>query len=275
MSDSPTQSETDRRNAEFWNELCGSHAAKVLGMTGSDRASLAKFDRWFFQFYPYVDRFIPFPALKDKDVLEVGLGYGSVSQRIAEHGARLTALDIAQGPVVGVNHRLAQCGLPGKAVQGSILDPPFPPESFDYVISIGCFHHTGNLPLAIAQTAKLLRFGGKATIMTYSATSYMRWLREPGRTWRYVLSVATGDPPPLPFETPEQYDVNSKGEAAPETVLLSKIHFKRLLRSHFRTVSVSRANAVSLYPLHALPRSFWLKTLGGSAGLDLYACAQK
>ena len=45
-----SQAEIDARNADFWNELCGSHAAKALGMTGSDRASLAKFDRWFFDF---------------------------------------------------------------------------------------------------------------------------------------------------------------------------------------------------------------------------------
>ena len=208
--------------------------------------------------------------MKDKDVLDIGLGYGSVSQRIAEYGARLTGLDIAEGPVVGVNHRLQQCGLTGKAVQGSILNPPFPPASFDYVVSIGCFHHTGNLPLAIREAARLLRPTGKATIMTYSATSYLQWLRNPARTASYVFSVAFGNPPPLPFGNPEEYDANSKGQAAPETVLLSKTHFERLLKEYFGTVQVRCANAASIYPLHGLPRPFWLKTLGRAAGLDLY-----
>ena len=60
--------------------------------------------------------------LRDRDVLEVGLGYGTVGQKIAESGARYTGLDIAQGPVDGLNHRLAQSGLPGRAIQGIDLE---------------------------------------------------------------------------------------------------------------------------------------------------------
>ena len=37
--------------------------------------------------------------MRGKKVLEVGLGYGSVAQRIAENGAVYTGLDIAEGPV--------------------------------------------------------------------------------------------------------------------------------------------------------------------------------
>ncbi len=270
-----TQDAIDARNAAFWDELCGSHAAKTLGMTGNDRASLAKFDGWFFGFYPYLDRFVPFASLKGKDVLEVGLGYGTVSQRLAESGARLTGFDIAAGPVVGLDHRLAQAGLPGQAVQGSILDAPFPDASFDYVVAIGCYHHTGNLPRALSETARLLRPGGGATIMTYSATSYLRWMRSPMRTLSYVLSVAAGDPPPLPHDKPAQYDANSSGEAAPETVLLSKTHFRRLLQRNFGSVSISSANAVSVHPLHSVPRWLWLKAFGSLAGLDLYATVSK
>ena len=265
----------DAANAAFWNELCGSQAAIALGMTGNDRDSLAKFDRWFFEYYPYLDRFIDFASVAGKDVLEVGLGYGSVSQRLAEHGAHLTALDIAEGPVAGVNHRLRQNGLTGKAVQGSILDAPFPDGSFDYVVSIGCFHHTGNLPLALSETVRLLRPGGRATIMTYSATSYLRWMRDPIRTWRYVRAVAKGDPPPLSHIDPAEYDVNSQGDAAPETVLLSKTHFRRLLERDFKIVSIASANATPVASLHFLPRRFWLSTLGTAAGLDLYACVAK
>jgi 2-polyprenyl-3-methyl-5-hydroxy-6-metoxy-1,4-benzoquinol methylase len=59
-------------------------------------------------------------------VLEVGLGYGTVSQRIAESGARYRGLDIAGGPISMVNDRLRQANLPDFAQQGSILAAPFP-----------------------------------------------------------------------------------------------------------------------------------------------------
>ena len=122
MNPGPDQSAVDAANSAFWNELCGSAAARDLGITGNDPASLKKFDEWYFEFYPYLDKFINFHSLRNREVLEVGLGYGTVGQKIAESGARYTGLDIAQGPVDGLNHRLAQRGFPGRAIQGSILN---------------------------------------------------------------------------------------------------------------------------------------------------------
>jgi len=264
MAAGQTQRDIDAQNAAFWNELCGSRAAQALGIAGNDRESLAKFDRFFFDTYPYLDRFVPFASLRGAQVLEVGLGYGSVSQRLAEHGAHLTALDIAAGPVAGVAHRLRRLSLPGGAVQGSILAAPFPDASFDYVVSIGCLHHTGDLPRAVAEIARLLRPGGRATLMSYNATSYWRWWSDPGRTCAYAWSVLFRDPPPL--DVGSIYDVDTAGQPAPETVFVSKSHFARLLSPHFRRVHVGRANVRS----QALRRPL-LALLGPVAGLDLYA----
>lgn len=267
------QRQIDAGNRDFWNELCGTEVAQVLGIVDSSPEMLARFDRYFFDLYPYLDTWIPFEQLRGKDVLEVGLGYGSVSQRLAEHGARLTALDIAERPVRGVRERLAGMGLPGSAVIGSVLAPPFRDQSFDYVVSIGCYHHTGDLPLALANTARLLRPGGRATLMTYSATSYLRWAKEPARTLRYSLAALLSAPPPLPAR--KAHDVDMSGRGAPETVLLSKTHFTRLLRQDFRRVQVWRQNAAPLPGMPAVKRTFLLKTLGPLAGLDLYAVVER
>jgi SAM-dependent methyltransferase len=116
----------DTRNAAFWDEACGSEFANIIGATGRDRGSIATFDRAFFANYPYLDRYVRFDELRGRDVLEVGLGYGSVSHRLAERGANFTGLDIARGPVDWIEHRLRLFGLPGRALQGSILAAPFP-----------------------------------------------------------------------------------------------------------------------------------------------------
>jgi hypothetical protein len=87
-----------------------------------------------------------------------------------------------------------------------------------------------------------------------------------------------GDPPPLPFaENRERgrYDSNEKGEAAPETVLLSKSHFGRMMRWHFSDVRVNTENAISLPFLHRVPRYVWIGTIGRIAGVDLYARGRK
>jgi hypothetical protein len=88
------QSDISSKNSNFWNELCGSQLAKYLGITDSSIESLKKFDDWYFGFYPYLYRHIPFEQLKNREVLEVGLGYGTVSgwQKPAQYTGGLISL---------------------------------------------------------------------------------------------------------------------------------------------------------------------------------------
>jgi 2-polyprenyl-3-methyl-5-hydroxy-6-metoxy-1,4-benzoquinol methylase len=78
-----------------------------------------------FYFYPYLFNHIPFGELQNKYVLEVGLGYGTVSKRLAESEVNYHGFDIAAGSVNMVNHRLQQNGLDVRAVQGSISELSF------------------------------------------------------------------------------------------------------------------------------------------------------
>jgi hypothetical protein len=99
-------------------------------------------------------------------------------------------------------------------------------------------------------------------------------MRDPLRTLRYLASVATGAPRPLPLLNTAEYDPNAKGDGAPVTILVSKTHFARLLRPHFREVTISRVNADSSKWLR-VPRRLLLPTLGRLAGTDLYAQVRK
>ena len=78
------QKTVSENNELFWDELCGSQFARYLGITDSTAQSLKKFDDWYFDFYPYLDQNIEFSRLSGKRVLEVGLGYVTVSQKIAD-----------------------------------------------------------------------------------------------------------------------------------------------------------------------------------------------
>ncbi len=143
------QTEVDHKNSTFWDELCGSQLAKELGIHDFSPESLKKFDDLYFGFYPYLLSFVGMNQLKDLDVLEVGLGYGSLSQKILEAGVNYTGLDIAEGPVGIVNERVVHTGGTGIAHCGSIFESGFTDNKFDRVIAIGCFHHTGNTQKAI------------------------------------------------------------------------------------------------------------------------------
>jgi SAM-dependent methyltransferase len=268
--------DVERANREFWDELCGTRFARSLGITDDSLASLARYDRWYFEFYPYLERYIPFAGLAGKSVLEVGLGYGSVSQRLAEHGAIYSGLDIAAGPVAMVRRRLAMVGRKGDVRQGSILEAPFADGSFDFIVAIGCYHHTGDMARAFGETYRLLAPGGRAVVMVYNALSYRRWMRTPWMTLRRLLrGAAGGNAPTVSARERGWYDTNSSGMPAPMTEFVSTAELPALA-SQFAEIVCSKENAeTSICGIPIGRRRWWLNTLGRLAGLDLYVSLSK
>ena len=265
-----------KENSVFWDELCGSHLAKNLGITDRSEKSLKIFDAWYFNFYPYLEKHIEFPKLEGKKVLEIGLGYGSVSQKLVESGAIYTGLDIAEGPVDMVNHRISQSYLTGRAVKGSILSPNFDQGSFDTVIAIGCLHHTGDLELAISNSLDLLKENGQLVMMVYYAYSYRRWKTSFIRTSRYFIDELTGMRAvvgKVNAKERSRYDVNLDGQAAPHTDWISKKSMRTILGNcsptqvemHLENMDTGR-----------ISRKFLINTpISKLVGLDLYVKVKK
>ena len=258
----------DQANAAFWDELCGTELARQIGVTDRSLESLRRFDRAYMELYPYLPDRVPVSTMRGKRVLEVGLGYGTVGQKIAEAGADYIGLDIAQGPVDMMNQRLATNRLPGKAIRGSMLDCPLPDASVDCVVSIGCFHHTGDVARCIEQTWRVLKPGGTAYLMVYNRFSYWQWIRWPLRTLRGGMGGNEAQR--------KAYDWDSSGVAAPETVFLSRDELKGLL-ARFSKVQMALENChrFRVFGRVVVPRRLLLATLGRVAGLDVYISAAK
>ena len=104
MTTEPEQKQLDEANAEFWSELCGSHLAREVGVEDASAESLARFDRAYFDMYPYLQRYLPW--MSGERLLEIGLGYGTVGQLLAERGLDYHGLDISPGPVAMMRSRL-------------------------------------------------------------------------------------------------------------------------------------------------------------------------
>ena len=273
-----SQSEISRKNSEFWDELCGTQLAKTLGVKDDSPSSLAVFDKWYFDFYPYLFDHIPFSGFTGKDVLEVGLGYGTVAQKLVESGANYCGLDIAAGPVGMAERRIQQTGLYGRALQGSILEPPFSPQSFDAIIAIGCLHHTGDLAGAIQRCYSLLRRGGRLILMVYYAYSYRRFRDYSSVSLRYMMRELRGYRGVVGNSLESEraaYDTNSQGGGAPHTDWIS-IRSLKALCSEFSSFTAKLENIDQEPPFSKTPRAQLLKTKWPSLmGLDLYATARK
>jgi len=274
---SPTaeQGAIDEANSAFWNDICGSQLAMVLGITDDSPESLKKFDDWYFEFYPYLLQHAPVHKFAGKRVIEIGLGYGSLSQKIAEAGADYVGMDIAAGPVSMVNTRLRQQFLPGEAIQRSFLKNDLPSGTFDAVVAIGCFHHTGDVQGCFDETFRLLKPGGTAHLMVYNRYSHRRWMQNRSDFIREAIKERLGL---LKYGSAEEAeraanDTNLSGEAAPETAFLSVDEIKRRMRK-FAKVEVIKENMDDSND-PKWERKKVLHSWGRRMGLDLYINARK
>ena len=221
-------------------------------------------------------RYLHLDQLPGKDVLEVGLGYGTVAQLLAAHARRYAGLDIAAGPVGLVNRRMSLFNLPGSAQQGSVLEAPFEDASFDAVVTIGCLHHTGNLLRALDEVYRVLRPGGWALVMVYNAFSYRRWWTAPGATWHTWKHDYFGAAAEHVSSAAERgaYDRSSSGASAPATVFTSPRQL-RAMCAKFSAVDIRKENADREPPFSRFARPTLLPLVGPRLGLDLYASLRK
>jgi len=260
---SAAQQEIDRRNSEFWDELCGTSLARSVGVTDASPEQLARFDAAYLEMYPYLSGYVP-ADLAGERVLEVGLGYGTLGRLLAARGADYRGLDIAPGPVDLMRRRLGQLGIEDadrRVSVGSALDLPHPAGSFDRVFSIGCLHHTGDIPRAVSELHRTLVPGGTAVVMLYNR-----------RSLRQRMLRGRGD-----GELRAAYDRNSTGEPAPVTEFVSRREARELF-ARFPSVRVRAENFDELPLLRGrvrLPRRWFLGNLARLAGLDLYVVATR
>lgn len=238
------QLDIDNKNQSYWNELCGSSLAKHLGVTDSSIPSLLRFDQFYFDYYPYLFNYLPKEKITNKTVLEVGLGYGTMAQYLAQCGADYYGLDIAKNAVAMAQHRLQQNNLQGTFHNGSMLSCPFPDSHFDWVISIGCFHHTGSVSRCVDQTYRVLKPGGRAVIMVYNKFSLRQWVKWPKASTQSLLLQLLGMQALRKASAAESfaYDATTDGlQAAPETEFFSKAQLRTIFKK-FNTVTITREN---------------------------------
>jgi ubiquinone/menaquinone biosynthesis C-methylase UbiE len=270
------QGDVDRKNSEFWDELCGSGLAKSLNIDAITVESLKRFDAAYLEIYPYLDRYVLNENLSEKKVLEIGLGYGTLSQLIASTGCDYFGLDIATNPVKMVQYRLSQLGKKNKESQvivGSALSIPHYDQSFDYVYSIGCLHHTGNLTQSLSEVFRVLKPGGKAIIMLYNRNSFRQLVQVPWQKFKQFFNrQQKAKNQNFSAFVRSLYDSNAVGEAAPHTDYVSSRQVRNLL-SNFSTVDIEVQNFDTYVLLRGkvvIHREKLLNNVAHSLGLDYY-----
>ena len=164
-----------------------------------------------------------------------------------------------------VRHRLRLAGEdPGdRVLEGSALEVPHASDTFDFVYSIGCLHHTGDLPRSVGEVHRVLRPGGTAVVMLYNRYS--------ARQLQRVVIPGLLRRGQAPSTVRGMYDTNAAGDAAPHTDYVSRRDVRRLF-SDFSDVEIDARN---FDPLPYVPRRRLLGNVDRLLGLDLYITARK
>jgi SAM-dependent methyltransferase len=148
-------------------------------------------------------------------------------------------------------------------------------DTFDYVYSIGCLHHTGDLPKAVSEVYRMLAAGDKAVVMLYTR-DFFRQLAQL-RT-RYLWEILTGRRGGFGEAVRMRYDSNSAGDAALHTDFVSRSDVRRRLFGRFASVRVDIQNFdgyVLFRGRVVIPREKLLGNIARLLGTDLYIVATK
>jgi SAM-dependent methyltransferase len=119
-------------------------------------------------------RFYGAPDRSAVRILDLGCGYGAATWYLAREGFAVSAIDGSRVIIDMLKERLASEGLTAALAAGDIIDLPYPSETFDCVVDIGCL--MCNAP---ADTKKILdgvlerlKPGGHLFSITASAGSW-------------------------------------------------------------------------------------------------------
>lgn len=110
----------------------------------------------------------------DRDVLEVGSGGGQCSRWVLARGGRPVGLDLSHRQLQHSRRIDEATGLRVPTVLGTATHLPFADASFDVVFSsFGALQFVHDIERAVAETARVLRPGGR---FAFSITHPTRWM---------------------------------------------------------------------------------------------------
>ena len=213
-----------QRVQEYWNARpCNlKHSQAKMGT----KTYFDEVERRKFFVEPHILSFVDFPSVKNKKVLEIGCGMGTIAMNFARAGAlKVTAVDLSEKSLDIAKQRAALYGFTEKIefyhANAEELSKTVPIQEYDLIFSFGVIHHTPHPERVIQELRSYLSPQGQLKLMIYHRYSWKAlWVLCKYcklQFWKLSQSIAT----------------HSEAQTGcPITYTYGKKQAKKLLQSH-------------------------------------------
>jgi ubiquinone/menaquinone biosynthesis C-methylase UbiE len=174
------------RAVEQWTaDPCGPRVSGIVELMEARR-----------EYAPWMAEQLDYANARGLSVLDVGCGQGIDVCEFALAGAQVTGIDLTPRHVELAQAHVAEAGVEAEILQGDAEELPFDDASFDRATSNGVLHHTPDIEAALREIGRVLRPGGKATVILYNRNSWHYWLETilwQGIVHQRLLRESVGD----------------------------------------------------------------------------------
>jgi len=165
---------------KFWNDRpCNiKHSSKELGtIEYFDEVELKKF-----RAEPHILKFTEFPQWKNKKVLEVGCGLGTVGINFALNSADYTGVELSKESLEIAKKRFEVYNQSGKFYLGNAeeLSSFVHIETYDLIYSFGVIHHSPHPEKIVSEIKKYMNENSVLKIMLYAKDSWKNYMIDAG-----------------------------------------------------------------------------------------------
>ncbi|HBS47711.1 TPA: hypothetical protein DEO28_05105 [Candidatus Dependentiae bacterium] len=162
-----------------WNKAsCGT---EVTQKPKYSKDYFEEIEQFRYKIEPEIFSFAQFTRLKDKKVLEVGIGAGSDFLQWVRSGAIAYGIDLTQEAIDNVTNRLNLYNLNTEDLRVADAENlPYESNFFDLVYSWGVIHHSPDTKKCLEEIVRVTKNSGKIKIMIYNRHSlfaFYRWVK--------------------------------------------------------------------------------------------------
>lgn len=229
-------------NPMTYGSVHGKTEYKDGAFTFGTREFFERLDREFYSWnsplhdkQPF-DRLFPYAEYRERKVLEIGCGLGTMAMNWARNGAVVTAVDLNPTSVSQTNRRFELFGLDGniRLMDGNSL--AIPDAEFDYAYSWGVLHHSPDLQRSLNEMMRVLKPDGEFGLMLYNRQSILHWYGT-----CYVEGFLHNEHQFLgPLELASRYGDASREEGNPHTWPVTESEIRQMLTRCARRLVVRR-----------------------------------